>query len=510
MSGEIGVSARLLATIFEIPPALQERSGRAVVQVLANQAINSKRWCLKTSGRFHALIPAGAQWSGTGPLAGTPILHLEADVALRRVLVGWGAMKADAGHFMPSRTPIANRVHQALQFATDCGLAPYPNVAGFSEREVLPGLRNRRRGLVQVETPVQLVMVDCADDPTRALNMRGQIEPRLGHAPCGSHFPRGVKLHKEILTLTRALELARCTPASDAQRERRSRTVMLLLLPPRHIEITAEGSLFRQIFELSRQRIPFECMTDRVLSSAAAFNNLVHDVALASGGAEDPIPHSFDGEVLIGVDASHSRDRDESHWACVALDPRGRLQAVAVRKARRDESLRQCATSGALKVVLDHLASEIRPKKVLIHRDGKEFAEDFSFVEAAVGGRFSLALVPVSKHPGLLLYKKDGDVISEPHFGDALVADSGDCAYVCTSATSGKQAVNPLKVGRPRGTNLNQALEDLVAACELQKPGLYMESPLPATSYWADRFSKQSVGEQLRIIGRGARCVLQH
>ncbi len=268
-----------------------------------------------------------------------------------------------------------------------------------------------------------------------------------------------------------------------------------------------DGNLWKSLNELARCGIPFEAITPRTVSRTATSRNLFHDVALTAGGIENALLQRFDADLLVGVDAAHSREKDRTNWACMALDTRGRILALASGSSKRDESLRFCS-SGPLMRLFDAIAARHRPMRVLVHRDGREFKDDFRLVDVAARSRFALACVPVIKHHGVLLYREGSYGLENAAFGDALVSEEHSAAFVSLTAPDGKRDVAPIKVRRPAGVSLDRAVTYVVASSLLPKPGVWFESPLPATSYWADRFSKESVSDRRRVVGRAARHIV--
>lgn len=206
---------------------------------------------------------------------------------------------------------------------------------------------------------------------------------------------------------------------------------------------------------------------------------------------------------FIGIDLGHTTQDERSHsnLCLVFFDNKGRiLTHKVIQEIPRNEAL----DSNALTQAMLALKNEIKkrglpkPKKIIIHRDGKIHKQDILSFESAIKNQMNIDnydIVEVIKSGYPIIAAHDGTAYQNLKTGNSWKLTDKNYAIIVTNVQANEQGLvlKPIIVKHHHGkTDFKQLVEQVYWFTKVYTNNLYNSTRLPATTEKANNLVSTS------------------
>ena len=233
-----------------------------------------------------------------------------------------------------------------------------------------------------------------------------------------------------------------------------------------------------QIYVGPPMKYKLDNFTVKCLAKAGGILNLIHDTKENE--------HTY----FIGIDLGHANDH--SIIGLTLYSWKGELLKFQTSKCYHSEALDSVPLKMSIRLLYDHLVAEElpKPRKVIVHRDGKNHVHDIDRLVDSLMLIFDIIQIDIvevikSGFPVIGCYVKPNYFL--PNSGDYFLDRDEDYAILVTNTQSkdseSGQILKPIVVKRKYGvTNFNTLVEQVFWFTKVYTNNLYQSSRLPATT----------------------------
>lgn len=248
-------------------------------------------------------------------------------------------------------------------------------------------------------------------------------------------------------------------------------------------------------------RIPYRIFSKQSLTNRYALNDQAPHLLRLAGErvSRMNLGSQWSGTIFLGFDLGHPKDSRSSVIVMTIVGPEGELLGYWRSNQERDETIRGQLMEEAIEFyrrLLNELA--LRPKKVVVLRDGRMFKHD-GLSRFADLVQDSVSILEIVKQPVPCFWAGDKD--AEP--GSFWVLEERrDALLQTTKAITKTQSAKPLRIRIVR-ERFGHPFEDYLALvynlCHAPSLGL-RATRIPAPVYWSDGLARNG-GKDLQFRG---------